>query len=83
MKYKPYTKVINIKDFYGACAIYESNPFGGKDDLCWVYYDWYGNAVCLSMDMPKGEVVDMFTAENIGNQKLADYLNIEPVNFNI
>jgi hypothetical protein len=81
MKYNPYTKVINLKDFYGVCAIYERNPFGDKDDLCWVYYDWCGNAVGLSMDMPEGEVVDMFTEENIGNQKLADYLNIEPVNF--
>lgn len=79
IKYQPYTKVINIKDFYGVCAIYERSPFGG--DLCWVYYDWCGNAVGLGSDMPEGEVVDKLTAENIGRQDLADYLNKEPVNF--
>lgn len=76
---KPYTKVINLKDFYGACAIYERNPFG--DNLCWVYYDWCGNPVGLSMETPDGDVVDKFTEENIGSQSLADYLNKEPVNF--
>lgn len=81
IKHKPYTKVISIKDFYGACAIYERNPFGDEDDLCWVYYDWCGNAVGLGGDMPDGEVVNKFTEENLGRQ-LADYLNVEPVNFN-
>ena len=81
MKYKPYTKVINIKDFYGVCAIYEKHPFGSKNDLCWVYYDWCGNPVGLGGEMPEGEVVDKFTEENIGRQDLADYLNKEPVNF--
>ena len=83
MKYKPYTKVINLKDFYGVCAIYERNPIGDKPDLCWVYYDWCGNPVGLSIEMPKGEVVDKLTAENIGRQDLADYLNKEPVNFDL
>jgi hypothetical protein len=27
MKYKPYTKVITTKDYYGECAIYEPHPF--------------------------------------------------------
>jgi hypothetical protein len=80
MKYKPYTKVLTTKDYYGECAIYEKNPFG--DDLCWVYYDICGNPVGLSAEMPDGEVVDKFTAEHFGGyQQLADYLNKEPINF--
>lgn len=79
MKYKPYTKVLTTKDYCGECAIYEKNPFG--DDLCWVYYDICGNPVGLSAEMPEGKIVDKFTAENIGWQGLADYLNKEPINF--
>lgn len=78
LKHKPYTKVLVNNDFYGACAIYEKHPFGDGSDWCWVYYDWCGNPVGLSKDMPKGEVVDKFTAENLGSQSLADYLNKEP-----
>lgn len=78
MKYKPYTKVLTSKDFYGCCAIYEPNPFRRDDsEWCWVYYDLCGNPVGLSDGMPAGEVVDKFTAENIGWQELADYLNKE------
>ena len=29
----------------------------------------------------EGDIVDKFTEENIGRQDLADYLNVEPVNF--
>lgn len=49
------------------------------DEWCWVYYDWCGNPIGLSGDMPDGEVVDKFTKENLGNQQLADYLNIEHI----
>lgn len=81
MKYKPYTKVLNIKNFYGACAIYEPSPFRRDDnDWCWVYYDWCGNPVGLGNDMPGGKVIDKFTVENIGSQDLADYLNKEYMN---
>lgn len=30
--------------------------------------------------MPDGEIVEKFTEENIRDKKLADYLNMEPVN---
>lgn len=81
MKYKPYTKILVINDFYGCCAIYEPSPFRKDDnDWCWVYYDWCGNPVGISGDPPCGELVDKFTAENIGSQDLADYLNKEPMN---
>lgn len=51
----------------------------GIDDFafCWVFYDWCGNPVGLSDNMPEGEIVDSFTAENLGDQSLADYLNKE------
>jgi hypothetical protein len=45
------------------------------DEWCWVYYDWCGNPIGLSEEMPDGEVVDKFTKENLGSQELADYLN--------
>ena len=45
--------------------------------FCWVFYDWCGNPVGLSDDMPEGEIVDKFTAENVSYQSLADYLNKE------
>ena len=100
MKYKPYTKVITTKDYYGECAIYEPHPFRNcvikdsiercgdiynghtginDDEWCWVYYDWCGNPIGISEDIPEGEVVDKFTVENIGWQGLADYLNYGPV----
>ena len=48
---------------------------------CWVYYDWCGNPVAISDNIPEGEVVDKFTAEHLwGYQQLADYLNKEPMN---
>ena len=47
------------------------------DEWCWVFYDWCGNPVGLSADMPDGTITDKFTAENIGDQSLADYLNKE------
>lgn len=90
MDYKPYTKVITTKDYYGECAIYEPHPFresaigtniGINNDVwCWVHYDICGNPVGLSAKMPDGEMVDKFTEENIGSQGLADYLNKEPAN---
>lgn len=48
------------------------------DEWCWVYYDWCGNPIGLSENMPEGEMVDKFTEENLGSQSLADYLNTEP-----
>lgn len=48
------------------------------DEWCWVYYDWCGNPIGMSEDMPDGEMVDKFTEENLGSKSLADYLNIEP-----
>jgi len=51
------------------------------DEWCWVYYDWCGNPVGLGEDFPEGEIVERFTAENIGNQSLADYLNKENQQF--
>ena len=48
------------------------------DEWCWVYYDWCGNPIGMSENMPEGEMVDKFTEENLGNQSLADYLNTEP-----
>ena len=45
---------------------------------CWVYYDWCGNPVYLSDTQPDGELVPEFTAENIGDENLAKYLNIIP-----
>lgn len=47
------------------------------NEWCWVYYDWCGNPVGLSDGFPEGVIVDKFTAENIGSQSLADYLNTE------
>ena len=55
---------------------------GIKDDeWCWVYYDWCGNPVGLGNEFPDGELVDKITAENIGSQSLADYLNKENEEF--
>jgi hypothetical protein len=52
---------------------------GVEDDVwCWVYYDWCGNPVGLSDEKPKGETVEKFTKENIGDDNLAEYLNKEP-----
>lgn len=48
------------------------------DEWCWVYYDWCGNPIGMSENIPEGEMVDKFTEENLGSQSLADYLNIEP-----
>ena len=48
------------------------------DEWCWVYYDWCGNPIGMSENMPEGEMVDKFTEENLGSQSLANYLNIEP-----
>lgn len=55
----------------------------GIDDMawCWVYYDWCGNPIGLSDSFPEGDLVDKFTAENIGSQSLADYLNKENEEF--
>lgn len=47
------------------------------DSWCWVFYDWCGNPVGLSDETPDGTVVEKFTAENIGSQSIADYLNKE------
>lgn len=56
-------------------------PHGNKgvqnDAWCWVYYDWCGNPVGLSEEMPEGVIVDKFTEENIGSKSIADYLNHE------
>ena len=52
-------------------------PDVADDAWCWVYYDWCGNPVGLSSEMPEGTVVDTFTEENIGSKSLADYLNCE------
>lgn len=58
---------------------YNSNT-GIKDDVwCWVFYDWCGNPVGLSHERPEGEVVDKFTAANVGDENLAEYLNKEPL----
>lgn len=58
-----------------------SNTGIADDEWCWVYYDWCGNAVGLTNEMPDGEVVDKFTEENLlGHKSLADYLNIEYIN---
>lgn len=53
------------------------------DEWCWVYYDWCGNPVGLSDEQPEGEVVEKFTEENLGYDKLAEYLNKEPFFENI
>lgn len=51
---------------------------GVADDAwCWVYYDWCGNPVGLTSEMPEGVIVEKFTEENIGSKSLADYLNYE------
>lgn len=89
---KPYMKIL-VENMHAICAIYEPHPFrncaieeaikgpantGIADDAwCWVYYDWCGNPVGLSYERPQGAVVDKFTAENLGIQSLADYLNHE------
>ena len=49
---------------------------GVDDDAwCWIYYDWVGNPVGISMEVPEGTFVDEFTEENLGDKNLADYLN--------
>lgn len=54
------------------------------NEWCWVYYDWCGNAVGISSEMPDGEIVDKFTEENLlGDKSLADYLNIESVGLKV
>lgn len=50
------------------------------NEWCWVYYDWIGNPIAIGNKMPDGEIVEKFTEENIRDKKLADYLNMEPVN---
>lgn len=95
VRVKPYMKVC-LKGGCAVCAIYEPHPYRasalpgaldigtGDDAWCWVYYDWCGNPVGImeSCDgVPEGEIVDMFTAENVGSQNLADYLNIEQAEF--
>ena len=84
----PYKKVL-VNDCGAVCAIYEPHPFRksampngfdcGIDDneWIWVFYDWCGNPVGISNDMPDGKEVQTFTEENIGSQSLADYLNKE------
>lgn len=54
------------------------SPLVPDDEWCWVYYDWCGNPIGMTEDMPEGKVVDKFTEENLGRQSLADYLNTEP-----
>lgn len=89
MDLKPYMKVC-VKSNGAVGAVYEPHPFReralpgdldigiGNDQWCWVFYDWCGNPVgILEEGMPDGEVVPMFTAENVWNQSLADYLNKE------
>lgn len=95
MELKPYMKIC-LKGGCAVCAIFEPHPYRvsalpgdadigiGDDEWCWVYYDWCGNPVGImeSYDgMPEGEIVSAFTAENIGNQDLADYLNKEQPEF--
>lgn len=85
-------------------AIYEPHPFRSNviseaighsidtgianDECCWVYYDWCGNAIGIGDDLPDGEFVEMFTADNLGceykystdkenYERLAEYLNKE------
>ncbi|MGN0317772.1 MAG: hypothetical protein ACI4E1_07575 [Lachnospira sp.] len=50
------------------------------NEWCWVYYDWIGNPIAIGNEMPDGEIVEKFTEENIGDKKLADYLNTESIN---
>lgn len=59
--------------------VYKSNTGINDDEWCWVFYDWCGNPVGLSDEKPEGETVDKFTTENLGNEKLAEYLNKEPL----
>lgn len=88
---KPYMKIC-FNGGGAVCAIYEPHPFRASalpgdldigisnDEWCWVFYDWVGNPVGLmeSNDgVPEGEIVVMFTSENVGSQDLADYLNKE------
>lgn len=85
---KPYMKVC-LKNGPAVCAIYEPHPFRtsalpgdlsmgiSDDEWCWTYYDWCGNPIGISDDMPEGDVVPTFTAENVGSKELADYLNVE------
>ena len=101
MKYKHYTKVIPNESGC-ICAIYEPHPFRScaiaesvghpvdtgvsDDEWAWVYYDWCGNPIGLSIGKPEGIEVDKFTTENLDfswttpecAQKLVDYLNMEP-----
>lgn len=54
------------------------NGHTGVDDdaWCWNFYDWCGNCVGFSYEMPEGEIVDKFTAEHFwGHQHIADHLN--------
>ena len=55
----------------------KANTGISDDAWCWVFYDWCGNPVGLSAEMPNGVIVDKFTEENLGSQSLADYLNKE------
>ena len=84
---KPYMKVC-VKSSGAVGAVYEPHPFRdralpvsigiGNDQWCWVFYDYCGNPVGILEDgMPEGEIVPMFTAENVYSQQLADYLNKE------
>lgn len=101
MKYKKYAKVITTESGC-LCAIYEPHPFRSgaisqslgysvdtgiaDDEWVWVYYDWCGNAVGVSIGKPDGVEVDEFTVDNLDfswttpecAQKLCDYLNMEP-----
>ena len=62
-------------------GVYTGHTGIGDDAWCWNYYDWCGNLISVSDEFPEGQVVDKFTAENIGSQSLADYLNKENEEF--
>lgn len=57
---------------------YNADTGINDNEWCWVFYDWCGNPVGLSDQKPEGESVERFTKENIGDEKLAEYLNEEP-----
>lgn len=64
-------------------AGYKTNADTGIEDnaWCWVYYDWCGNPIGLSGEMPEGTIVDKFTKDNLGDENLAEYLNKENEEF--
>ena len=97
----PYVKIVDLVNTYGMIAIYEPHPFRSSaiseaagtnvntgisdDDWAWVYYDWCGNPVGTSHDVPEGRLIYKVKPSDIQSWysyesdavRMCEYLNME------